>query len=89
MEETFEKATIVDVRTPEEFASEHMPNAINIPYDEVAQRIDEFKEMQKPIIAYCRTGNRSGIAVATLMQNGITEAINAGGLEDIKQSMKR
>ena len=88
MKERFKSASIVDVRTPEEFATEHIPDAINIPYDQVAQRINEFKEMQKPVIAYCRTGNRSGIAVATLKQYGITEAINAGGLEDIKQSMK-
>ena len=87
MKESFETATIVDVRTPEEYAGEHIPNAINIPYDQVAQRINEFKEMQKPIIAYCRSGNRSGIAVDTLKQNGITEAINAGGLEDIKKTM--
>ena len=87
MKESFETATIVDVRTPEEYAGEHIPNAINIPYDQVAQRINEFKEMQKPIIAYCRSGNRSGIAVETLKQNGITEAINAGSLEDIKKTM--
>ena len=87
MKESFETATIVDVRTPEEYAGEHIPNAINIPYDQVAQRINEFKEMQKPIIAYCRSGNRSGIAVDTLKQNGITEAINAGSLEDIKKTM--
>ena len=87
MKESFETATIVDVRTPEEYAGEHIPNAINIPYDQVAQRINEFKRMQKPIIAYCRSGNRSGIAVDTLKQNGITEAINAGGLEDIKKTM--
>ena len=87
MKESFETATIVDVRTPEEYAGEHILNAINIPYDQVAQRINEFKEMQKPIIAYCRSGNRSGIAVDTLKQNGITEAINAGGLEDIKKTM--
>ena len=87
MKESFETATIVDVRTPEEYAGEHIPNAINIPYDQVAQRINEFKRMQKPIIAYCRSGNRSGIAVDTLKQNGITEAINAGSLEDIKKTM--
>jgi phage shock protein E len=80
--------TIVDVRTPEEFAGEHYPDAINIPYDQVAQRLDEFKEMQKPIIAYCRSGNRSGIAVSILKQNSITEAVNGGGLDDRKKNIK-
>ena len=46
----------------------HFPDAINIPLDQVAQRINEFKEMQKPIIAYCRSGNRSGVAVSILKQ---------------------
>ncbi|MER3463935.1 MAG: rhodanese-like domain-containing protein, partial [Chitinophagaceae bacterium] len=78
--ETTNKATIVDVRTPEEYAGEHYPNAIDIPYDQVAQRIDEYKEMPKPIIAYCRSGNRSGIAVSILKQAGITEVQSGGGL---------
>lgn len=82
------KATIVDVRTPEEYAGEHYPNAINIPYDQVAERIDAFKGLAKPIIAYCRSGNRSGIAVSILKQAGISEVENGGGLEDLKQQMK-
>ncbi len=81
-------ATIVDVRTPEEFAENHFPNAINIPLDHVAQRINEFKEMLQPIIVYCRSGNRSGIAVSILKQNGIADAVNGGGLNDLKRNMK-
>ena len=86
--ETANNAAIIDVRTPEEFAVEHYPDAINIPLDQVAQRINEFREMPKPIIAYCRSGNRSGIAVSILKQNGITDAINGGGLEDLKKNNK-
>ena len=80
--------TIIDVRTPEEFTEGHFPNAINIPLDQVAQRIEEFRKMKKPIIAYCRSGNRSGVAVSILKQNGIAEAINGGGLDDLKQNTK-
>ncbi len=72
MKETYKNATIVDVRTPEEFSSEHFSNAINIPLDQVAQRINEFKEMPKPIMAYCRSGNRSGIAVSILNKMELT-----------------
>lgn len=86
--ETTNNATLVDVRTPEEYAGEHYPNAINIPVDEVSQRINEFVEMPKPIIAYCRSGNRSGMAVSILRQHGIIEALNGGGLQDLKQQMK-
>ncbi len=88
MMEAVNDVTIVDVRTPEEFTEGHFPNAINIPLDQVAQRIDEFRKMKKPIIAYCRSGNRSGIAVSILKQNGIADAINGGGLDDLKQNMK-
>ena len=88
MMEAVNDVTIVDVRTPEEFAEGHFLNAINIPLDQVAQRINEFKEMKKPIIAYCRSGNRSGIAVSILKQYGIADAVNGGGLEDLKQNMK-
>lgn len=81
-------ATLIDVRSPEEFAAEHYPNAINIPLEQVAQRIGELREMPKPIVAYCKSGNRSGIAVSILKQNRITEAINGGGLDDmLKQSL--
>lgn len=82
------KGTVIDVRTPEEFSEGHYPNAINIPLDQVAQRINEFKDMPKPIVAYCRSGNRSGNAVTILKQNGINEAINAGVLDDLKQNHK-
>jgi phage shock protein E len=78
--------TIVDVRTPSEFAYKHLAGAINIPLDEVTTRINEFKELPKPIIAYCRSGNRSGMAVAILKRNGIAESVNGGGIaEMIKQ----
>lgn len=80
------EATIIDVRTPEEFAGQHVPDSINIPLNEVAQRINEFEKLPKPIIAYCRSGNRSGMAVAILKQNGITEAVNGGGIDDMLQA---
>ena len=80
-------AIIVDVRSQDEFAHEHFNGAINIPLEEVTSRIDEFKVMAKPIVAYCRSGNRSGMAVTILKQNGIAEVINGGGL-DMKAASK-
>ncbi len=78
-----ENASIVDVRQPEEFAEGHYPGAVNIPLGEIAQRMDEFKNMQTPIIAYCKSGGRSGMAASMLQQAGISEVHNAGGLSDI------
>jgi len=81
-------ATIVDVRTPDEFGEAHYPNAINIPLDQIPQRINEFIKMPKPIITYCRSGARSGMAMSFLSQSGITEVQNGGGLEDMLQQNK-
>ncbi len=57
MKEIYKNAAIINVRTPEEYADEHFPSAINIPLEQIAQRINECTEMQKPIVAYCRSGN--------------------------------
>lgn len=88
MIEKLENVTIVDVRTPEEYEGEQFPNALNIPLDEVAQRIEELRKMKRPIIFYCRSGNRSGMAVSILKQNGISDAVNGGGLDDLKLNMQ-
>ena len=51
-------ASIVDVRTPGEFASGHVPGSVNIPLNEVPQRVAEFKEMSKPLILCCQSEPR-------------------------------
>ncbi len=76
-------ATILDVRTPEEFATQHVPGAINIPLDQLPAMLNEIKTMAKPIVAYCRSGARSGMAVSIMKQNGITDVVNGGGIGDM------
>ena len=88
MKELIENGTVVDVRSPQEFEGEHFPGAINIPLEQVQQKVNNFKEMPKPIIAYCRSGNKSGMAVSMLKQAGITDAVNGGGLEYLLQQFK-
>jgi phage shock protein E len=83
MKEILNNASVVDVRTPGEYLDGHYPGAINIPLNELPQRLDEFKEMKKPIVAYCRSGARSGMAVSVLKQNGFNEVYNGGGLFDL------
>jgi len=77
-------AFLVDVRTPEEFESGHVSASVNIPLDEVAERISEF-EGKNHIIVFCRSGNRSGMAKAILAQSGITNVTNGGTWQDVKQ----
>lgn len=83
------KPTILDVRTPLEFSEGHYPGAVNIPVDELPLRLREVKAMNQPIIAYCRSGARSGMAVSLLRQKGIAEAINGGGLEEMMARLKQ
>ena len=64
----------------------HVPGSINIPLVEVEKRMKELDELPKPIIAYCHSGNRSGMAVAILRQYGISGSINGGGLDEMLQT---
>lgn len=77
--------TVVDVRETGEFAGGHYRGAINIPLGIIPLRLDEFKSMQGPIVVYCRSGNRSGMAMMLLKQAGITEVYNGGGINDMLQ----
>jgi phage shock protein E len=63
-------AKVVDVRTAEEFASGHVPGAINIPYDQIARRASEIGPPSTRVVLYCGTGRRSGIAVEALQKAG-------------------
>ena len=76
-------ATIVDVRTPEEFEEEHFPNALNISVEQVQDRLAEFGDKNNPVIVYCASGSRSAYAARALKMAGFKDVINAGGLYDM------
>lgn len=78
------EAVIVDVRSPWEFDMEHLPCALNIPLEEIPGRVNEFKNMKTPVILYCRSGNRSGMALQLLKQNGLTDIFNGGSITDLQ-----
>lgn len=73
------EATIVDVREPFEYQMGKVDGSINIPLGEVPRRIDEFKNMKKPLVLCCASGNRSGQATNFLAQNGVDQVYNGGG----------
>ncbi|HET7785067.1 MAG TPA: rhodanese-like domain-containing protein [Myxococcales bacterium] len=64
---------VVDVRTPAEFAAGHVPGAINIPHDQMAQRHEEVGPPSTPILVYCHSGKRSALAIAILREKGFTQ----------------
>jgi phage shock protein E len=75
---------IVDVRNPWEFDMEHVPGAKNIPLEEITGKVEELKSLKSPLVLYCRSGNRSGMAVNILKQNGVADVYNGGGLGDMQ-----
>lgn len=80
------QVVFVDVRTPQEFAAGHVKGAINIPYDQMDKRWKELAQYRdKPMVVYCRTGHRAGIALSVLEQHDFPKAINGGGLSGLEQ----
>lgn len=76
------EATIVDVRTPEEFMGGHVAGSINIPLNEVPSRVEEFRNMPQPLVLCCRSGARSGQAMDYLKSFGI-DCENGGGWMEV------
>ncbi len=63
-------ATIVDVRTPGEFAQGHVNGSVNIPLDLLEQEMKKIPT-GKPVITVCRSGMRSGQAMQMLKAHGL------------------
>lgn len=83
-------AFLVDVRTPQEFAQGHLEGATNIPLSEVEKRLDAFgRDRERPIVLYCRTGRRSGIALGILEKHGFKNLFNGGGFEELRNAKPR
>ena len=75
--------SLVDVRSNQEFVAAHLPGAIHIPMDALQFNLSLIHELPRPIIVYCHSGYRSGIAVEFLQQHNIEGAINGGGLSQL------
>ena len=80
LENNLDSYIIYDVRSEEEYKDGHINRSINIPYDEVAANIDKFKNLDKPIVLYCRTNNRSFYAGSILQGAGIDDISIAPGV---------
>ncbi len=75
-----EGATVVDVRTAGEFASGHLPGAINIPLDSIETKLPaRIPDRNQTILLHCQTGMRSGMAAKKLRALGYNNVHNIGG----------
>lgn len=73
-------AIILDVRSSEEYASGHVPNAVSIPHDQLSARVAELGgEKGAPIVVYCESGRRAGFAATTLLEAGFTNVLHLDG----------
>lgn len=80
----------VDVRTPEEFATGHIRNALNIPLADISKRKQEIRDLgKKPVVFYCRSGNRSELAVAQLQKEGYEQLHNGGSLDEVRSMLRK
>lgn len=79
-------ATLLDVRSLDEFKAGSLPNAINLPLQDVVPsklKIDK----QKPIIIYCASGIRSAMAASILKAAGFVQVYNGGGMHQPKEKL--
>jgi rhodanese-related sulfurtransferase len=66
-------STILDVRTPAEFAGGHVPGAVNVPFTSVLAGTDDVRaQMSETVVVYCGHGPRAWLAGAALRRRGYT-----------------
>ena len=81
--DTEEGYIILDVRTQEEYDQGHIPGAILISHEEIAEKAEDvLTDKEQLILVYCRSGRRSKIAAEALVELGYTNIKEFGGIID-------
>lgn len=81
-------AVVIDVRTPDEFAAKHVPNAVNLPVQDLPSRLGEVEQLvagdkTRPIVVYCAAGGRAAKAKQALEAAGFGAVVNGGGVDQL------
>lgn len=80
LEHVKQGAYLIDVRSPEEFNNGHLAGAINVPYQLIVEGMAKYNlGPDTPVVLYCRSGRRSGVAQQALIDAGYTSTYNGGG----------
>jgi len=78
-------ALLIDVRTQGEFDAGHLDGAINIPWEETNALMEAIgDDMDRPVVVYCRSGNRSGMSKKALDAKGYTHIFNGTGIKALE-----
>ncbi len=80
-------AIIIDVRSPAEFKSGHLPASKNIPLQQMSSNLDSLNP-HKPIIVCCASGVRSGSAKRMLNKAGFEKVYNGGGWIQLQNKLQ-
>ncbi|HEY5213394.1 MAG TPA: rhodanese-like domain-containing protein [Acidobacteriaceae bacterium] len=81
-------ALVIDVRSPGEFASGHLPIAVNIPLPEIESAVPRrVKDLDKVLLLHCQSGMRSGVACKKLKRLGYANTFNLGSYARASQLM--
>ena len=71
---------VLDVRTPEEFAKGHIPGAINIPHDQLEERLAEVEDYREgELVVHCQSGRRAAFAEEVLRDAGFENVLDLEG----------
>ncbi|MBU1106185.1 MAG: rhodanese-like domain-containing protein [Candidatus Riflebacteria bacterium] len=82
-------ALVIDVRSGEEFASGHIEDAINIPLDQIGEKIEtQVPDKQQALLLYCLSGTRSGMARRVLLSKQYQNVYNLGSIYRARSILK-
>lgn len=78
---------LIDVRTKEEYDEYHLENAINIPYDNIKEKVKDLENISynTPIIVYCKSGNRSNQAYSIFKSLGYENVYDLGAISNCEK----
>ena len=82
-------AVVVDVRTADEYADDHLPSAVNLPIQSLDRRMADVDRLvagdkTRPVVVYCASGGRAAKAKQLLEAAGYSRVTNGGGLADLR-----
>jgi rhodanese-related sulfurtransferase len=75
-------ATVIDVRSPQEYAQLHLPKAVNMPLESLADSLHQLPT--GTLLVHCKSGMRSNMATGLLRKRGIKDVHNLGGFDRAK-----
>ena len=81
-------AKVIDVRTAEEYSAQHLPMAVNIPLDDLKERIGKVAPNKETVLLlHCQGGGRSGSGARVLKGMGYKNVFNLGSFEEAEKAL--